>query len=157
MEPTETHPEGTLGDKLEHLFRTVLRSDHREFSNEEVAAAIGRDQGLGISASYIWYLRTGQRDNPTFKHLSALARFFGVPPAYFFDEQIRVEVEAELGLLSAMKDAGVRDIALRAAGLSTASLEAIREVIARVRQLEGLPENKGGTARDGPAASRPPR
>jgi ESX-1-secreted protein regulator len=131
--------ERSLGDKLDHLFRTVLRDDGREHSNEEVAAAVGRDQGLSISASYIWYLRTGQRDNPTFKHLNALARFFGVPPSYFFDEETRAEVEAELALLSAMRDAGVRDVALRAAGLSAESLEAIREVIVRVRQLEGLP------------------
>jgi ESX-1-secreted protein regulator len=150
----ERAEERPLGERLEHLFRTVLRSDGREYSNEEVAAAIARDQQVGISASYIWYLRTGQRDNPTFKHLNALARFFGVPPAYFFDEQTREDVEAELGLLSAMKDAGVRDVALRAAGLSTESLEAIREVIVRVRQLEGLSSRRSETARS--EASTPP-
>lgn len=131
-----------LAEKLDYLFRTVREPGRREYSNEEVAAAIARDQRVTISASYIWYLRTGQRDNPTFKHLNALARFFGVPPAYFFDDDTSAQVEAELALLAAMKDAGVRDLALRAAGLSPKSLEAINDVISRVRELEGLRPHK---------------
>jgi transcriptional regulator with XRE-family HTH domain len=126
-----------VAQKLQHLFGTVRKPDQREYSNEEVAAAILRDQGEAISSSYIWYIRTGQRDNPTFKHLNALAKFFGVPPAYFFDDETTNRVEAELALLTAMNDAGVRDIALRAAGLSPASLRTVREVIARVSELEG--------------------
>jgi transcriptional regulator with XRE-family HTH domain len=128
-----------LAEKLEYLFRTVRETDRREYSNEDVAAAIVCDQQVTISASYIWYLRTGQRDNPTFKHLNALARFFGVPPAYFFDDETSAQVEAELGLLTAMRDAGVRDVALRASGLSAKSLDTINDVIRRVRELEGLP------------------
>jgi transcriptional regulator with XRE-family HTH domain len=131
--------ERTLAQRLEYLFRTVREPGRREYSNEEVSAAIARDQDVTISASYIWYLRTGQRDNPTFKHLNALARFFGVPAAYFFDDDTTGRVEAELALLAAMKDADVRDVALRAAGLSPQSLGAISDVIARVRELEGLP------------------
>lgn len=129
----------SLAEKLEYLFRTVREPGRREYSNEEVATAIARDQGETISASYIWYLRTGQRDNPTLKHLTALATFFGVPAAYFFDEKVRDEVEGELALVNALKDAGIRDVALRAAGLSAESLGTIGEVINRVRQLEGLP------------------
>jgi transcriptional regulator with XRE-family HTH domain len=129
----------TLAERLDYLFRTVRAADHREYSNEDVATAIARDQGVTISASYLWYLRTGQRDNPTFKHLNALARFFGVPPAYFFDDETSARVEAELGLLTAMGDAGVRDIALRAAGLSPKSLDTINDIINHVRDLEGLP------------------
>ena len=129
----------SLADKLEHLFRTVRETARREYSNEEVAAAIARDQDVTISASYIWYLRTGQRDNPTLKHLSALAAFFGVPAAYFFDDEAADRVDAELSLVTAMEDAGVRRVALRTAGLSPESLGMISAVIDRVRALEGLP------------------
>lgn len=128
----------TLADKVDYLFRSVRRSSRREYSNEEVSAAIARDQNVSVSASYLWYLRTGQRDNPTFKHLNALAKFFGVPPAYFFDDATTSQVEAELALLTAMRDAGVRDVALRVSGLSARSLDAITDVITRVRELEGL-------------------
>ncbi|MFL6120060.1 helix-turn-helix domain-containing protein [Actinophytocola sp.] len=128
----------TLAEKLDHLFRTVRKANQREYSNEEVSTAIARDQNVSLSASYLWYLRTGQRDNPTFKHLNALAKFFGVPPAYFFDDATTEQVEAELALLTAMRDAGVRDVALRASGLSARSLDTITDMISRVRELEGL-------------------
>jgi transcriptional regulator with XRE-family HTH domain len=138
MTPGSETPAGrTLAEKLDYLFRTVHGA--ARYTNEEVAAAIARDQGVSISASYLWYLRTGQRDNPTLKHLTALAKFFGVPTAYFFDDEITGQVEAELALLAAMKDARVRDVALRADGLSAESLDTIRDMIRRVRQLEGLP------------------
>jgi transcriptional regulator with XRE-family HTH domain len=133
-----TPPARTLSERVDHLFRTVRKPNRREYSNEEVSAAIARDQGVSVSASYLWYLRTGQRDNPTFKHINALARFFGVPPAYFFDDATTAQVEAELALLAAVQDAGVRDVALRASGLSARSLDAITDMINRVRELEGL-------------------
>ncbi|HEV7974052.1 helix-turn-helix domain-containing protein [Amycolatopsis sp.] len=97
----------TLAEKLDYLFQTVRRPGQREYSYEDVATAIARDQKEAISASYIWYLRTGQRDNPTIKHLNALAKFFGVPTAYFVDEPTGERVEAELALLTALQDAGV--------------------------------------------------
>jgi len=130
--------DGTLADRLNHLFQAVRSKDGREYSNEEVAGTITREQGVSISASYLWYLRTGQRDNPTLKHLNALAAFFGVPSAYFFDDVVAERVDGELAVATAMRDTGVRDVALRAAGLSAQSLDAIAEVIRRVRQLEGL-------------------
>jgi hypothetical protein len=41
-----------------------------------------------------------------------------------------------------MQDAGVRDLALGASGLSPRSLDAINDVISRVRELEGLHPHK---------------
>ena len=71
-----------------------------------------------ISSTYVWQLRAGRRDNPTHRHLSALAAFFGVSPVYFFDnaEAGRDALPAEL--IAALKDGEVREMALRAAGLS---------------------------------------
>lgn len=135
---TSQSDQRSLADKLNYLFRTVRSSGKREYTNEEVATTISSTGDVSISASYVWYLRTGQRDNPTFKHLNALAGFFGVPPAYFFDEDTNARVEADLALLTAMKDTGVRDVALRASGLSSRSLDTITDVINRVRELEGL-------------------
>jgi transcriptional regulator with XRE-family HTH domain len=138
--PDQEQPQRqVLAERLEYLFRSVRESGRREYSNEDVAEAITRDQGVTISASYIWYLRTGQRDNPTLKHLTALATFFGVPAAYFFDDTVREQVEGEIALVTALKDSGVREVAMRASGLSDKSLDTIAEVINRVRELEGLP------------------
>lgn len=130
----------TLASKLNHLFRTVRPPAGGEYSFEEVATAIQARGGPTISATYIWQLRKGLRDNPTKRHLEALAGFFGVPPAYFFDDAAAERIDAELELLSALRDASVRRIALRAAGLSPKSLGAITEMVERVRELEGLPD-----------------
>lgn len=126
-----------LSDKIDHLFQ-VVRPAKGEHTHEQVAKAIEERGGPTISASYLWQLRKGLRDNPTMKHLEALADFFGVPPAYFFDEAAAERIDAELDLLASMRDADVRHVALRASGLSTQTLKAITDMIERARQLEGL-------------------
>lgn len=134
----------TLAAKLNHLFRTVHPRDGGEYSFEEIAEALRVSGKPTISATYIWQLRKGIRDNPTKRHLEALAEFFGVPPAYFFDDAAAERIDAELALLTAIRDSSVRQLALRAAGLSPKSLNAITEMIERVRELEGLPDTTEG-------------
>ncbi|REK85358.1 XRE family transcriptional regulator [Streptomyces inhibens] len=133
----------TLAAKLNHLFETVIPAGRGPYSTEEVARAITTD-GVPISGSYIWLLRKGQRDNPTLRHLEGMARFFGVPPAYFFDDQVSAKVDADLTLLTALRDSQVQQVALRTAGLSPRTLSSISEVIERVRELEGLPRKPAG-------------
>jgi transcriptional regulator with XRE-family HTH domain len=133
----EGHPPlRSMAEKLNHLFETVLPEGgrRRQYSYEEVAAAIAA-RGGAISPQYIWQLRTGRKDNPTLKHLEALAGFFRVPAAYFLDEKIA----GQLSVLKALADADVRAIALRTTGLSPASLDALKVVVDRIRELEGLP------------------
>ena len=136
----------TLAEKIDHLF-AVVRPPKGEYTHEEVATAIREAGGPTVSATYIWQLRRGLRDNPTKKHLEALSSFFGVSPTCFLDDQAAARVDAELALLSAIRDASVRQIALRASGLSTESLETIAEMIERVRKLEGLPDDPAESAR----------
>ena len=135
----------TLAGKVDRLFRTIHPRDRGEYSFEEVAEGVRARGGPTVSATYLWQLRKGLRDNPTKKHLEALADFFGVSPAYFFDDEAARRIDAELDILAALRDAPVRQIALRAVGLSPESLATIADMVERVRQLEGLPEQ--GAAR----------
>ncbi len=128
----------SLASKLDRLFQAVRPGGRGEYSYQEVADAIRAEGGPTISATYLWQLRKGLRDNPTRNHLAALARFFGVSPAYFFDDDAAEVVDAQLTLLAAMRDASVRSVALRAAGLSVESLAAVQAVIDHARRLEGL-------------------
>lgn len=144
--------ERTLAEKIDHLFKSVHPA-RGEYTHEEVAHAIRDAGGPTVSATYLWQLRKGIRDNPTKRHLEALSQFFGVQPAYFFDQDVSNRVDAELTLLASLRDVSVRQVALRASGLSAESLEAIVDMIERVRTLEGLPgpasdpEAGGGTTR----------
>jgi transcriptional regulator with XRE-family HTH domain len=134
-------PEGLIASRLDQLFRSVRPKDRDSpYTAAEVAAAINAAAGEHvIGATYVWQLRTGRRDNPTYKHLIALARFFGVSPVYFFDEAEtgRGAIPVEVAL--ALKEDDVRELALRAAGLSEHSLKAIKAMIESARTMEHLP------------------
>jgi transcriptional regulator with XRE-family HTH domain len=124
-----------LEDDLDDLVRVFGHGEQVELA--EAAAAINASEGAEtISATYLWQLKTGRRDNPTYKHLIALARFFGVSPAFFFpdSETGRGEVPAEVKL--ALQDDSIRQIALRAAGLSERSLAVIADMVSNARTLE---------------------
>ncbi len=146
-------PARSLAEKLDALFEAV-RPDKGEFSYEDVASALRDAGGRTISATYVWQLRRGIRDNPTKKHLEALAQFFGVTPSYFFDEETARKIEAELDLLTAMRSASVREVALRSAELSPEGLDAVRAMVDQVARLEGgsRGRKRGSEHRDRPAA-----
>jgi ESX-1-secreted protein regulator len=129
----------TLADKLNHLFATV-RPAKGEYTHEQVAVAIEQAGGPTISATYVWQLRKGLRDNPTKHHLEALAAFFGVPPAYFLDQETAARVDEQLELLAAFRDPAVRELAVRASGLSPETLRTVTDMVDRARELEGLPK-----------------
>ena len=78
---------GRLADRVDYLVRAVHPKDRGPYTPAEVAEMVNQAAGERvISSTYVWQLRTGRRDNPTQKHLSALAAFFGVSPMYFFQE-----------------------------------------------------------------------
>jgi|SRR5579875_3257639 len=131
---------GLLADRLDRLFRMVHPKDRGPYTPAEVAETINETSGQKvISSTYVWQLRTGRRDNPTQKHLSALAAFFGVSPMYFFGDAEVARDAVPPDLVAALRDDEVREVALRAAGLSDRSLRAIRNMIESARAVEGLP------------------
>jgi transcriptional regulator with XRE-family HTH domain len=138
MNDKQGEPKGFLESRLAHLFATVHPEDRGPYTPAEVAATINAqaDGDKVISEVYVWQLKTGRRDNPTYRHLIALARFFGVSPAYFFPESetSRGEVPAEVA--AAVRDDQIRDIALSATGLSSRSLKTIRDMVDNARALE---------------------
>jgi ESX-1-secreted protein regulator len=121
---------------LDRLFKQVRPAGQPEPSYMTVAEAIRAQQGVPISHTYIWQLRTGRRDNPTVQHLTALATFFGVPVAYFLDEEQTRRIDGQLDLLSTLRDAGVAEIAMRAADVSPRGRETISELIRKVWESE---------------------
>src|SRR5690242_19066843 len=132
-------PNGHLAGKLDRLFRSAAARRRGEFTYREVAAGIEHAGFAPISATYVWQQRTGQRSNPTMRHLEALAAFFGVPVSYFFDEQVAARVDADLDLVVALADSPLRQLTLSAAGLSDDSRAAVLALIQHLRRLEATP------------------
>ena len=132
-------PEPTsLAAKIDKLFQVVRKPGREQYSHDEVAKACREATGESFSTTYLWQLRTGRRDNPTKRHLEALAQFFQVSPAYFFDDEQSAKIAEELELLGALRDAGVRNVALRAVTLSPAGLDTISDMIDAIARREAI-------------------
>lgn len=131
-------PPSTLARRLSVLFETVLPPGRdKRYSDKEVAAAINiraeaRGEGATVTNVYVWQLRTGRRDNPRLEVIQALAEFFDVPPAYFFDTTESAEIERDLLALRGMRDLRVRAVVARLGEMSDAKLSAIRDIVERV-------------------------
>lgn len=129
-------PSYDFAARLNHLFETVHPRGRGQYSNPEVADAI-TESGVKISAAYLWLLRTGRRNNPTLRHIEALAKFFGVPPGYFFDDDQAAAVDRQLELLVAARDADVREIMLRSTDLSKPNRDAVLQIIKNIERAQG--------------------
>jgi transcriptional regulator with XRE-family HTH domain len=136
--------EGLIAQRLNKLWE-AWRPEGREYSLREVARAVNTEAGRNVvSAQYLSDLRRGVKTDPSYSILAALAKFFQVSPDYFADdEETAGRTEAELRLLAALKDGGVRTLALCAEGLSEESLATITEIIRKIRAAEGLPPAEG--------------
>lgn len=147
----------SLADKLNHLFAHHRPRNGQEYSNEQVAAAICARGEVTISQSYIWQLRKSHKDNPTYKHLQALADFFGVPVSYFFNDEVTNRVDAQLEKLRYEQTrldelAGSNDvqlIAMRAGQLSPQRRRLVMELLNVVyREERAEQNNKPSTGAD---------
>lgn len=157
MASAEDDGRGDLARRIDRLFRTVHPRGRGEVSYRDVAKAIEDRGGPTISASYLHALRTGQKDNPTKRHLEALADFFGVSPAYFFDDELAARIDAQLELLESMRDAGIRHIALRAKELSPDAITMISEIVDRTRQIEGASDARRSSPTQPPTQEEEPQ
>lgn len=126
----------TLTDRIDRLFQVVRRAGGEQYSHEEVARACRESTGESFSAAYLWQLRTGRRDNPTKRHLEALAAFFQVPPAYFFDDEQGRALAEEVELLGALRNTAVRNLALRAVTLSEEGLGTVTDIVEAIKRRE---------------------
>jgi transcriptional regulator with XRE-family HTH domain len=133
-------PPQTLADKVNWLIDSAHQTGRGPYSNAEVAALIEKVTGEQYSHTTIWKLRNGQATNPQMRLIEALARTFGVPSAFFFndydDEQaglLREQVE----LLALVRDAGVTSAQLRALlELSPGARQAVADLIEHTARTE---------------------
>ena len=138
-----------FNDRLNQLFATVHPRGRGPHTLQEVADAVNATGIAKISPSYLSQLRNGQKDNPSSRTIEALARFFKVDPAFFFDSEYARAIEADLAVLARLRDAGVRNIAARSFDLSPENLRALEAMTEALRAAQGLPPGHSGLPQGG--------
>ncbi|UGY92297.1 hypothetical protein [Streptomyces gobiensis] len=131
---------GKFDQRLNELIQAMYPDERKRPGYARLAKEISDTTGGAISGTYLWELATGKKRNVTLEQLDVLARFFGVPPEYFLNEEASERVRAHLALATALRDAKVRNLALRAEGLSQASLDALLTMVNEARKVQNLPK-----------------
>ena len=143
----------TLAERIDHLIRTQLSPRGREYTYREVAAAVTGRNGTTFSPAYLWQLRTGAKDNPTMRHLEALARFFQVSPSYFFDDELTEFPDTEVRQLVASRNETLRQMTVTLLGLSDESPNAVLNLASWLAPARGADESGLGAATSRPRPS----
>ena len=129
-----------VAQRLDELLKVARAKDGSKHTPASVADAINAQAGEKvIDKTYIWQLRKGKKDNPSYNVLILLAKFFGVSPLYFFPDDADAP-EIEQPLRAALSDPAIRELVTLSVGLSERSLEAIKTMVENTRALEGLPD-----------------
>lgn len=129
-----------LADRLNHLFSTVPKPGGKGYWTNEQAAAAVSAAGTPMSDAYIGQLRNGKRNNPSARNLAAIAELFAIPVDYFFNPDVSAKIDADLRLLTAIRDGGIQGLALRAQGLSAETISSLADIIEQVRKAQNLPD-----------------
>ena len=77
-----------LGEKLRYLrlVEGTLRGMGREMSQQDLARALKKEMGRGLSQGYLSQIESGARPHLTNSSRRMLARFFKVHPGYLVDD-----------------------------------------------------------------------
>jgi len=172
-----------LGEKIRYLrlVEGTLRGMGREMTQQGLARALKKEQGRGLSQSYLSQIESGARPHLTNASRMMLARFFKVHPGYLVDDpegyhteltsdlramQDRLELWLTGGAEQFANDAGLSRALQQIAGhrdsrqclvLLGAILEAPRlmERLSEVLQPADRPPSNGGAGRRKRAGTNP--
>ncbi|MEV5884505.1 hypothetical protein AB0L74_17515 [Streptomyces sp. NPDC052020] len=128
-----------IDQHLTRLINALYPDERTRPGYAKLARQIREATGGTLSGTYLWELASGRKHNVTLEQLDVLAEFFGVPPEYFINDDVTERVNSQLRLATALREAKVRSLALRAEGLSEESLDALLTMVDQARRLQGLP------------------
>jgi transcriptional regulator with XRE-family HTH domain len=130
----------TLADKVNWLIEQARPAGRGPLSNADVCFMIHKATGEEFSGTTIWKLRNGQQTNPQMRLVQALAKTFGVEPAFFFEDYDEGKlglVQEQVELLALVRDAGITSAELRAIlGMDAAGRRALAGLIGRAARAE---------------------
>jgi transcriptional regulator with XRE-family HTH domain len=138
----------TFADRLKYLFEVVRSPSGGRYSNNEVAAAVG------VSGTYIGQLLNGSSDNPTKRTIERIADFFGVAPAYFFEDEVAASIHKRVEILLRLKEDDATNVAARLIGFSPQQLKVADSFLEQLQMVGGL--RKGASRQAQPTQATTP-
>lgn len=145
--PAGGPPLKTLADKVNWLIDQAHPAGRGPYSLEELSDLIERSTGEKVSYTTIWKLRNGQAQNPQKRVIEALAKTFGVPTAFFFDDydpQAIGLLQEQVEMLALIRDSGITAVQLRAiASLPDDARQAVVSLIEATARAESRPRGSG--------------
>lgn len=137
----------TLTEKVNWLIDQAHPGGRGPYTNAEVAELITRTTGEPVSHTTIWKLRNGKTQDPHKRLIAAMARTFGVPPAFFFDDydpQAAGLLREQVEMLALVRDSGITTVQLRAiAGLPDDARQAVVNLIEATARAESPKRGSG--------------
>ncbi|WP_067128742.1 helix-turn-helix domain-containing protein [Microtetraspora malaysiensis] len=141
----------TYGQKLVRLRETKLKEGGRPYSLQEISAGIrAASRGeVTLSAASLSKIERDVTEEPSLRHLTAIAKFFGVPVTYFVDDVAGEQMYESMAALIAFRNSKVRDIAAHMATLPEESLDGFLTLVRAARQALGVasPPDQDGQGR----------
>ena len=122
---------GGVAARINRLFDVMHKRAEPPLSTSAAAAAITVETGVPLSPDALESVRAGQGSIPEDSELVAIAQFFGISPRYLVSAGPHPDIEAQLNLLEAMRDAGVQE--LGACGDAPSGPEELNAVAALIR------------------------
>jgi transcriptional regulator with XRE-family HTH domain len=135
--------ERTFAERLSALIEAARVDGRAPHSYREISAAVERAGGPAMSPAYLQQLATGKRVNPKIHYVEALARLFGVPVTYFFDEEAASPSPAPL------PEGEAQLMAMRAQELSPQGRRQVMDLLDLVERYERA-EREGRNPEDAP-------
>ncbi|WP_436501817.1 helix-turn-helix domain-containing protein [Actinokineospora sp. HUAS TT18] len=130
---------GVLAQRLQKLRETVRPSPTQRYSYAAIAAGCQEflQDPYPPSREYISSLFNGKADNPTRRMLEALADFFDISPAYFFDDAASLAIQQDLELYAVLAERGIGRVQLRAlANLDEDGIQAVRDLLTKLPKAD---------------------
>lgn len=129
---------GTFAERLTTARETIRRADGKMHTLEEIAEGVRTYTGDTCSKQYIGDLLSGKYTAPTRTKIEGLANFFGLPPGYFFNDGLSAQMQEDLKLGAALREAGVRGLATRMLEVDPAKRETIIKMLNEIHQTDDV-------------------
>ncbi|WP_285690023.1 hypothetical protein [Actinoplanes sp. NBRC 103695] len=110
--------------------------------------------GIDITPQYVQQLRTGTKTKPSLDIVHGLGKVFGLSTSYFTDDDAQAQrIQDQIAFVIAMRDGGVRQLALRASELDPEARQWVMETVERELRLR----REGNPPKAGPKRGQPRR